>query len=267
MLKSLYKILRKSHWIVSTQLGFDFRIFLQTLRGFHLYVRDWIIFRKAFSGNMAFMPCFHDRFEEGGATKTEYFWQDLFVARAIYAANPVRHVDIGSRVDGFVSHVASYRECEVIDVRPISTVIPGITFRQADLMNPSALLATDASGYCDSLSCLHAIEHFGLGRYGDPINPLGYEQGIANMANLLKPNGTFYLSTPVGFERVEFNANWVFDPRTIINCAQASGLVLTRLFVIAPIKGVSEVEINSNTLFELSNVPYQLCLFIFRKSH
>jgi hypothetical protein len=33
-------------------------------------------------------------------------------------------------------------------------------------------------GYCDSLSCLHALEHFGLGRYGDPIDPRGHEKGI-----------------------------------------------------------------------------------------
>ncbi len=48
------------------------------------------------------MPCLHDWYEEGGTTKSEYFWQDLLVGRMIYAANPARHVDIGSRVDGFV---------------------------------------------------------------------------------------------------------------------------------------------------------------------
>lgn len=54
------------------------------------------------------MPCLTDRYEEGGATKNEYFWQDLLVARSIYACAPLKHVDIGSRVYGFVAHVASF---------------------------------------------------------------------------------------------------------------------------------------------------------------
>ena len=86
---------------------------------------------------MKFMPCLHDRYEEGGATKSEYFWQDLLVARAIHAAKPVKHVDIGSRVDGFVAHVASFREIEVFDVQPISTVVPGVVLPIWNQLQPS----------------------------------------------------------------------------------------------------------------------------------
>lgn len=105
------------------------------------------------------------------------------VARAIHTAKPVKHVDIGSRVDGFVAHVASFREIEVFDVRPISTAVPGVLFRQADLMDSPSLPAdTEGGGYCDSLSCLHAIEHFGLGRYGDTVDfrVLYSPQGVKN---------------------------------------------------------------------------------------
>ena len=86
---------------------------------------------------MKFMPCLHDRYEEGGATKSEYFWQDLLVARAIHATMPVKHVDIGSRVDGFVAHVASFREIEVFDVRPISTAVPGVALPIWRQLQPS----------------------------------------------------------------------------------------------------------------------------------
>lgn len=255
----------KAHWFLASQLGIDLQLFLRSLVSFPGFLRDLFLFRRAFSGEIRVMPCLHDRYEEGGGTKSEYFWQDLFVAQAIHAANPAIHVDIGSRVDGFVSHVASFRECEVIDVRPISSVIPGVLFRQADLMIPSSLLINNADGYCDSLSCLHAIEHFGLGRYGDPINPMGYQQGIVNMAELLKPEGVLYLSAPVGRERVEFNANWVFDPRTIINTSEAAGLILKKLFIITPSIGVEELEVDVNVLIALSKAQYKLCLFIFSK--
>lgn len=216
---------------------------------------------------MQIMPCLHDRYEEGGATKSEYFWQDLLVARAIHAAKPVKHIDIGSRVDGFVAHVASFREIEVFDVRPISTAVPGVVFRQADLMDASSLSTTAGRvGQCDSLSCLHAIEHFGLGRYGDPINPHGYVRGITNMAQLLQSGGTFYLSTPIGRERVEFNANWVFDPRSIVRCAVAAGMTLQKLIVITAAKGVHDSAIDSETLAALALPRYQLGLFIFTKN-
>jgi hypothetical protein len=119
-------------------------------------------------------------------------------------------------------------------------------------------------GYCDSLSCLHALEHFGLGRYGDPIDPSGHEKGVRNMAALLKPGGTFYLSTPIGRERVEFNANRVFDPRTILRLAEASGLILSKLTVV--IGGqVNEFSPDEEALNRLAEAPYCLGIFVFSK--
>jgi len=262
---AIKRTLIKLHQLLSSQFGLDLRIFLRSLRGLPIYLRDWALFRKGYTGNMKLMPFLHDRFEEGGATKSEYFWQDLLVARAIHTAKPVKHVDIGSRVDGFVAHVASFRECEVFDVRPISTVVPGVVFSQADLMNPASLPSTRGKAYCDSLSCLHALEHFGLGRYGDPVNPQGYQLGIANMAQLLQPGGTFYLSTPIGQERVEFNANWVFDPCNILRCAEAAGMTLQKLIIITPANGPQESAFDAAALAELALPLYQLGLFFFTK--
>jgi hypothetical protein len=111
-------------------------------------VRDFFRFRSSYTGSLELLPCLHDWYEEGGMTKNEYFWQDLLVARMIFAVKPKKHVDIGSRIGGFVAHVVSFREIEVFDIRPITTLIPGVTFRQADLMKPVEGMA----GYCDSLS-------------------------------------------------------------------------------------------------------------------
>jgi hypothetical protein len=255
--------LLKIHWVLSSQFGINPLNFLQAFRGIPRYLRNLRQFRKRYSGKLILVPCLHDWQEEGGATKSEYFWQDLLVARAIFDAKPQRHVDIGSRVNGFVAHVASFREIEVFDVRPITTEVPGVVFKQADLMHPVSMSFSE--GYCDSLSCLHAIEHFGLGRYGDPIDSLGYEQGIANMAQLLQPGGSFYLSTPIGQERVEFNANRVFDPRTIIQCAEANKLRLKELTVIDARGGVRHAQADKSTLFELAKAHYNLVIFIFKK--
>jgi len=225
------------------------------------YVRDFLRFRSGYSGRIELLPCLHDWYEEGGATKLEYFWQDLLVARSIFEAKPKKHVDVGSLVGGFVAHVASFREIEVFDVRPISTQIPGVTFKQADLMQPMAGM----TNYCDSLSCLHALEHFGLGRYGDPIDPGGFERGFANMAALLKGDGVFYLSVPVGIDRVEFNANRVVDPRSIVKLATQHSLRLSALTVIHPGARIEPMALDEAQLSRLAGQRYALGIFVFQK--
>jgi hypothetical protein len=179
----------------------------------------------------------------------------------IFEARPEKHVDIGSRVDGFVAHVASFRDIEVFDIRPISAQIPGVTFRQVDFMKP----VSGVAGYCDSLSCLHALEHFGLGRYGDSIDPEGYKTGLANAARLLRNNGVFYLSVPIGIPRVEFNAHRVFDPRVIVNLADENSLRLSAFTVIAQGGTVSACTLDDALLSDLANQRYALGIFTFLK--
>ena len=150
---------------------------------------------------------FNDRNDAGGVASGHYFHQDLLVAKRIFERQPGRHVDVGSRIDGFVAHVAVFREIEVFDIRSITSNVENITFRRADLTD----LDPQYSGYCDSVSCLHALEHFGLGRYGDPIDSAGHVHGLDKLYEMLKPHGILYLSLPIGRERVEFNNQRVFS--------------------------------------------------------
>jgi SAM-dependent methyltransferase len=124
-------------------------------------------------------------------------------------------VDVGSRIDGFVAHVASFRPIDVIDIRPLPGDIPNVRFIQADLMAP---VRADLVNYCDSLSCLHAIEHFGLGRYGDPVNYAGHLLGLDNLHRILKKGGKLYFSAPIGPQRIEFNAHRVFSVGYLQGC-------------------------------------------------
>jgi hypothetical protein len=252
----------RMYWVLSTLFGIEPRRFFRSLRGLPRYVHNYFQFRVDYGGKLEFIPCLGDWYEEGGTTKDEYFWQDLVVARMIFSANPEKHVDIGSRVDGFVAHIASFREIEVLDIRPISTPIPGVTFEQADLMNPAA----DIMNYCDSLSCLHALEHFGLGRYGDPIDTKGYESGLHNMAKILRPGGIFYLSVPVGIERVEFNANRVFNPNTIVTVAKNSDLTLRTFYLFTADKGLVEMDATYETFSSIGQNRYGLGIFTFVKN-
>jgi hypothetical protein len=160
-------------------------------------------------------PCPADRSEEAGVASGHYFHQDLLVARRIFERKPTRHVDVGSRVDGFVAHVATFREIDVLDLRPIAKNVQNIVFHQFDLTKPDA----DWLSCSDSVSCLHTLEHIGLGRYGDPIMVDGHARGFQALQSMLKPRGTLYLSVPIGKQRIDFNAHRVFAIRTILDLA------------------------------------------------
>jgi SAM-dependent methyltransferase len=154
-------------------------------------------------------PVFDDFRMSAGSASGHYFHQDLLVAQFIHDAAPRRHVDVGSRVDGFVAHVASFRAIDVLDIRPMPPIgHPNISFVQADLARHDASL--DAC--TDSLSCLHVLEHIGLGRYGDPIDPEGHRKGLDALARMVEPGGRLYISSPIGRRRICFNAHRVFDP-------------------------------------------------------
>lgn len=160
----------------------------------------------------AFRPFLEDRNAKNGTVLSHYFHQDLLVARRIFENNPKVHVDVGSRVDGFLAHVASFRQIEAFDLRKIENCIPNVIFKQLDVMK----VENSYCEYCDSLSCLHALEHFGLGRYGDDVCYEGHIIGFNNLTKILKKGGKFYLSLPIGKQRIEFNAHRIFSMRYLL---------------------------------------------------
>ena len=163
------------------------------------------------------IPILDEWNKEAGTASGHYFHQDLWAARKIHSRNPKRHIDVGSRIDGFVAHVASFRNIDVYDIRSIDNRIPGVNFIQRDFMNGGEI------GVCDSLSCLHALEHFGLGRYGDTVDAWGYTSGFKNISNLLKKDGHFYFSVPIGPQRIEFNAHRIFSLGGVLSLVKSNG--------------------------------------------
>lgn len=211
------KTIKKILFIINL-IGFDLIKFINFIKEFPNYLKDYKKLQKSLKDNSdfkfgKFFPILDERKSESGAMKSHYFQQDLLVARKIFNNNPVRHIDIGSRIDGFVAHVAIFREIEVFDIRPLESKIKNIIFTQADLM----MLPENMIECCDSISSLHVIEHFGLGRYGDPIDRNGHIKAIDNIYKILKKNGIFFFSVPIGPQRIEFNAHRVFNLKYLMN--------------------------------------------------
>lgn len=204
--------------IILQLIGIDPIRFLRYVGGLPSYLRDFAKLKRQKGSDRQFSfgniyPILDEKSVEAGTMSGHYFHQDLFVARLIFEKNPERHIDIGSRIDGFVAHVAVFREIEIFDIRPQENKVKNIKFRQADLME----LPDDLKNSCDSISALHAIEHFGLGRYGDSIDYYGYLKAIQNITLILKTGGTFYFSVPIGSQRIRFNAERIFSIRYLLS--------------------------------------------------
>jgi SAM-dependent methyltransferase len=166
-------------------------------------------------------PIVNEYRQAAGDARGHYFFQDLWAARKIYDAQPREHTDIGSRVDGFIAHLLVFMPVRVVDIRPLKSTVTGLTFVCAD--------ATDLREFADdsveSLSSLHAIEHFGLGRYGDPVSPNAYATAMSTLARVLRPGGRLYFSVPIGIERLEFNAHRVLSPQRVLRIFQSLELI------------------------------------------
>lgn len=187
------------------------------LKGLPWYIKDYKKLKKQLKNVpnfpiTKFHPVLFERTSSSGVASGHYFHQDLLIAQNIYKAKPEKHVDIASRVDGFVAHVATFMPIEVFDIRTLEHQVENIKFVEVDLMNIDAKM----ENYTSSISCLHSIEHFGLGRYNDPIDAEGHLKGIDSIHRILKPGGTFYFSSPIGPQRIEFNAQRVFSLEYII---------------------------------------------------
>lgn len=167
-------------------------------------------------------PVLRDYAASAGVYGGHYFHVDLWAAQRIYAAKPARHIDVGSRIDGFISHLLVFRNVEVIDIRPIESRIPSLSFIQDDATEMSRF----PDGSVHSLSCLHAAEHFGLGRYGDPVDPQACRKFIAALARVLAPGGRLYFAVPVGRERIEFNGHRVFHPTRLMSFLESQRLTI-----------------------------------------
>jgi len=167
------------------------------------------------------MPIYTDKVAKAGSIHS-YFWQDLWAARKIYKESPRTHYDIGSRIDGFVAHVLTFMDnVNLIDIRPLDREINGLNFICADATN----LDNFEDDSIESLSALCSLEHFGLGRYGDKIDPDACYKCFEAIGRKVKEKGNIYLSVPIGKEHLEFNAHRVFYASTIVEAFPGYELV------------------------------------------
>lgn len=138
-----------------------------------------------------------------------YVYHTAWATRQLARHRPLEHVDISSSIY-FVALASAIVPIRHYDYRPPPLVLPSLEVAAADLM---ALPFADGS--LDSLSCMHVIEHVGLGRYGDPLDPRGDIKAAAELCRALAPGGRFYFVAPVGRLKVAFNGHRIYDFATV----------------------------------------------------
>lgn len=140
-----------------------------------------------------------------------YFYQGVWAFRKIKESEVKNHVDVGSEV-GWTGLLSCITKVTFLDIRPFRAGLKDLTVEQGDILN---IPLEDNS--VDSLSCLHVVEHIGLGRYGDKLDPDGTKKACKELSRILAFNGNLYFTVPVGKQKTYFNAHRVHSPQTIID--------------------------------------------------
>jgi SAM-dependent methyltransferase len=146
-------------------------------------------------------------FDDTSETKIDpvYFYQNAWCARKIFTARPETHYDIGSAIP-LVSILSQFVPVTMVDIRPLPASLSGLSFIEGTI---TGLPFADRS--IQSLSSICVLEHIGLGRYGDPLDPFGSEKAAHELIRVLAPGGNLYITVPVDKSDLTFfNAHRTF---------------------------------------------------------
>ena len=183
-----------------------------------------------------------------------YVYQATWALSRIINLQPKLHVDVSSNIP-FVTQLSVIVPVLYVELNPPQLELPRMVLLRANVMS---MPFADRS--LSSLSCLHVLEHVGLGRYGDPLDVYGPEKACWELCRCLDSEGSLFISVPIGKRRVQFNAHRIFDPMDIPRYIPELDLVE---FSVVTDSG----ELIENTAPELyANLRYGCGLYWFRKS-
>lgn len=187
------------------------------LRNLSWYIKDLFTYNKQpahqkFSLQLNYLyPVLIDKTDTTPVEPT-YFFQDSWFAKQLFQNKPKKHVDVASNVK-MLGIVSQFVPVVFVDIRPIELTLPGLTFVKGTILE-----LPFKSNSVESLSSICVVEHIGLGRYGDPIDPHGSEKAITELRRVMKPDGHLYVTVPVDAQnRLYFNAHRAFTPEYFLS--------------------------------------------------
>lgn len=233
----------------------DMNKFIASVVGSPGYLRDlvkYMVKSKKWLLNLDLYPILDEK-TKLTSVDYHYLYQQIWVFNEVNKIKPENHYDVGSTYQ-MSCYLAGITKAHFIDLRPIEADIDNLELLKGDIENLSF-----ENNSLESVSCLHVIEHIGLGRYGDKLNTNGPKVACKELSRVIKPGGYLYLSTPIGRERVCFNAHHVFNPKTILKYCKDLELIQ---FDMVDDEGM--LHRNTNVK-EYQDKEYSLGMFKFTK--
>ena len=154
-------------------------------------------------------PCIHDKTKFTGFDR-HYIYHPAWAARILNQTKPDIHIDISSSLH-FCSIVSAFIPMKFYDFRPAKLNLSNLSSEHADLTN-----LPFENNSIKSLSCMHTVEHIGLGRYGDPIDPEGDLKAINELKRVLAWGGDLLFVVPIGKPKIMYNAHRIYSYRQIL---------------------------------------------------
>jgi SAM-dependent methyltransferase len=197
-------------------------------------------------------------FEKTSMTRfdTHYIYHPAWAARKVLEINPTKHIDISSTLH-FCSILSAFMPVEFYDYRPANLNLSNLESKFADLNN---LPFIDNS--VESISCMHTIEHIGLGRYGDNMDPDGDLKAIHELIRVTQKGGHIIFVTPIGRPRIEFNGHRIYSYDMIIQ--HFAGLKLIE-FSLVPDNALESGFIYNASKEQSDEQSYGCGCFVFQK--
>jgi hypothetical protein len=181
------------------------------------FARDWRTFRAGLSPSRGFAmdwgdryPCLNDKTAQT-TFDHHYVFHTAWAARKLRELAPTVHHDISSSLY-FCAIASAFVPMKFYDYRPAPLGLSNLESERADL-----LALPFATGSLPTLSCMHVIEHVGLGRYGDPIDADGDLKALAELQRVVAPGGSLLMVVPVGAPRIQYNAHRIYSTQQIVD--------------------------------------------------
>ena len=139
-----------------------------------------------------------------------YIYHTAWAARILKKETPNIHHDFGSSLF-FVGMISAFYQLKFYDYRPANLELSNLTTSSCDLQ---AIPFGDKT--VKSVSCMHVIEHIGLGRYGDNLDPIADLKAMKELQRIVADGGSLLLVVPVGTPRIQYNAHRIYGYEQIV---------------------------------------------------
>jgi SAM-dependent methyltransferase len=201
-------------------------------------------------------PCLADATSTTGFDR-HYVFHTAWAARILAKSMPKIHTDISSSLY-FIANVSAFIHIKFLDYRPANLGLSGVREEAVDILN---LPFADDS--IQSLSCMHVVEHIGLGRYGDSIDYDGDIHAAKELKRVLSVGGQLLFVVPVAAEPcIQFNAHRIYSFIQVLSMFE--GLVLDD-FSLIPDRAEDGGLVPWPSKDLLARQTYACGCFLFRK--